>query len=106
MPSERSLQHSSAANASWARTADRSARTAPAHAGRDRRIARDYGIPDELEHTNPADYARRLESAKKAHFGKLALRSVKARQKAKQYKAEADAADAELSSASDLPEAS
>lgn len=72
----KSTQHASAANASWARCADRTARLAPAHEGRDRAIARRYAIPDELP---PDEYARRLASAKKAYFGKLAAKSVKAR---------------------------
>lgn len=70
---------STAAHASWARCADRAARLHATWAGRDRRIARDYGIPDDLEASDPAEYAKRLESAKKAHFGRLARKSVHAR---------------------------
>jgi hypothetical protein len=91
--SERSLRASAAAHASWARTADRSARTAPAHDGLEQRIAREYGIPDDL----PEDQrALRLANAKKAYFASLALKSVRARRKARELAAEADAADAEL----------
>lgn len=77
-----SSAHSAAAHASWARCPDRAARLSNTWAGRDRRIARDYGIPDVLEQTNPGEYARRLESAKRAHFKRLAAKSVAARRKA------------------------
>lgn len=93
-PPTSSLQASIAAHASWARTPDRPARLAPAHEARDRRIARDYGIPAELEQTDPAEYVKRLESAKKAYFGKLALKSVKARAAKRAAPSNAGLADA------------
>lgn len=75
---ERSIQHSIAAHAMWARTPDRAARLANAHAGVEARIARDYGISADL----PADqYAQRIESAKRAYFRSLALKSVQARRR-------------------------
>lgn len=50
----------------------------------------------------PADErARRAEHAKRAYFQKLALKSAKARRKAAQATAEADAADAELAEGGD-----
>lgn len=94
--SPESLQRSIAANASWARCADRSARVAPANAGLDARIDREYAIPEDLKRTDPAEYARRHEAGRKAWFGRLALKSVNARRKAKQLVAEAAAAEAEL----------
>lgn len=90
---ERSLQARMAAHASWANTPDRAARTAPAHAGLEARIAREYGIPDDLP---PDEYARRLQSARKAWYAKLALKSAKARRKARELAAEADTADVGL----------
>lgn len=74
-----SSQQSAAAYASWARTPDRAARLAATWAARDRRIAADYEIPAELEHTHPAEYVKRLEAAKKAYFRGLAAKSVKTR---------------------------
>ncbi|GAA1223125.1 hypothetical protein GCM10009676_00470 [Prauserella halophila] len=71
-PEQVSAYMSAAAHASWARTTDRRARLAATWAGRDRRIAREYGIPDELEQSDPGEYARRLESAKRAYFKQMA----------------------------------
>jgi hypothetical protein len=75
---ERSLQARAASNASWAHTANRAARLANAHAGRDAYIARHYGIPADLP---PAEYELRMGSARKAYFASLALKSVKARRR-------------------------
>lgn len=91
-----SLQRSLASNARWARCEDRTAAVAPANAGLDARIDREYGIPEELRLSNPAEYGRRHESARKAWFSRLALKSVQARRKSKQYAAEAELAEAEL----------
>lgn len=74
--SERTLRASAAAHASWARTPNRTARTAPAREGLEARIAREYGIPDDLP---PAEYEKRLANARKAYFGALALKSAKVR---------------------------
>jgi hypothetical protein len=77
-PHERSLQAKTASHASWAKCPDRLGRLSNAHSGRDAFIARQYGISTDLP---PAEYALRLESAKKAYFAGLALKSVKARRR-------------------------
>jgi hypothetical protein len=87
-PSERSLVAQIAAHESWAHTADRSARTAPARAARDQKFLEQAdGDPVRAEHL------------RKAHFQRLALKSVQSRRKAKELTAEADAAEAELAEA-------
>ncbi len=68
--------HRIGAHVSWARTVDRSARTAPARAAFDRRFE-DEVDPDRL--LDPADRARRADSARKAYYAKLALLSAQAR---------------------------
>lgn len=73
---QRSFQAATAAHAMWARCPDRAHRLRNAHAGLEARIARDYGIPDNLP---PAEYALRIESAKKAYFRSLAAKSAKRR---------------------------
>lgn len=75
-PEQRLSRATLAAHASWARTTDRSARVRPANKGLEQRIARDYGIPLNLP---AAEFAVRIESAKKAYFRSLASRSAKAR---------------------------
>lgn len=63
--------------ASWARTQDRAARTAPAReAARtalDRRLAEEYGIPLDGSATSE----RRLAAARTAHFQRLAYRRAR-----------------------------
>ncbi len=59
MPSERSLIAQIGAHESWARTPDRSARTAPARAEFDRRFEREVD-PDEV--LDPAERARALRT--------------------------------------------
>jgi hypothetical protein len=88
-PGLKRLHKQVAAHTSWARTADRTARTEPAREALNRRIAREYNIPDGLP---PEEFARRFESARKAYYGKLAAKSVRARQLA----ADARAAEREL----------
>ncbi len=84
-PAERSLTASIAAHASWANTANRSARTAPARAALEAKfLAEAGGDPVRAEHL------------RKAHFKRLALKSVQARRKSKKFSAEADAAENEL----------
>jgi hypothetical protein len=96
-----------AAHASWARTSDRTARTAPAREGLEARIARQYGISHDLP---PAEYAIRIESARRAYFAGLARKSARARRQATQAQlavdrvlaeVEAEAADAELATVAD-----
>lgn len=83
--SERSLIASIASHESWARTENRSARTAPARAALDRKfLDQADGDPTRAEHL------------RKAHFSRLALKSAKSRRKAKQLTEMAEAAEAEL----------
>lgn len=72
----RTLAARIAAHESWARTPDRTARTAPARAALMARFERDVD-PDGI--LPPVDRARRAESARRAHFTRLALASAKAR---------------------------
>jgi hypothetical protein len=65
-----------AAHTRWAHTADRQAATAPARAAFIERFERLVDPNNELE---PAERARRAESAKKAHFLRMALKSAAAR---------------------------
>jgi hypothetical protein len=73
------------AHTSWANTTDRSARTAPARAALDQKFL-DQADGDPI----------RAEHLRKAYFARLALKSAKARRKAKEYIAQAEAVDAEL----------
>ena len=75
-PSERALIARLAAHESWAKTADRSARTAPARAALLSKFEREVD-PDGV--LAPAERVRRAEHARKAHFTRLALRSAQAR---------------------------
>ena len=45
----------------------------------------------------PDERARRAEHARKAYFQRLALKSARSRRRSREFGAEADAADAELS---------
>ena len=78
-PSERSLRARLAAHESWARTGDRTARTAAGTAAFLDRFEREVDPDGTLD---PADRARRAESARKAYFTRLALRSAQARRRA------------------------
>jgi len=68
-----------ASHASWAKTADRSARTAP---GRDAQMAQFENQVDPDGVLDPVVRARMAESARKAYFTRLALLSAQARRKA------------------------
>lgn len=85
-PSERSMQMRMAAHISWANTSDRTARTAPAVQARRERFERlvdpDGVLPE-------AERKQRAESARKAHYTEMALRSVQARRLKKQAADEA-----------------
>jgi hypothetical protein len=81
-PEQRSLRSRMAAHHSWARTADRSARTRP---GRDAFMRRFEDQVDPERTLPPAERLRRAEQARKAHFAQLALRSSRARQKARRH---------------------
>ena len=65
-----------AAHTRWAHTADRQAATAPARAAFIERFERQVDPNNELD---PAERARRAESAKKAHFLRMALKSAESR---------------------------
>lgn len=86
--SERSLAASIAAHESWAATADRSARTAPARRALEAKFL-DQAGGDPVR----ADHLRR------AHFKRLALKSARARRKARELLDEAAAAEEELAGA-------
>ncbi len=78
-PSERALAARVGAHASWANTADPTARTAPARQAFDGRFEREVDPDGTLP---PEERARRAEHARKAYFTRLALASAKARRKA------------------------
>ncbi|WP_328435506.1 hypothetical protein [Nocardia puris] len=75
-PTERTLQARIAAYESWARTADRAARTAKAREALTTKFER-LVDPDGL--LSPEDRAYRAEHARRAHYTRLALKSAKAR---------------------------
>ena len=82
---ERRLQSQIAAEASWANTKDRAARTAPARAALDAKfLAEAEGDPIRAEHL------------RKAYFKRLALKSAQARRRVKENLTAAEAAEAEL----------
>lgn len=91
--SARSLYGRVGALESWARTTDRSARTAPARAAMLAKFEREVDPDGTLP---PDERARRAEYARRAYFARLAAKSAEARRKAKQLTDEAAAADAEL----------
>lgn len=70
IPSERSLIASIAAHESWAKTSDRTARTAPARRALEQKFLDEAG-GDPL----------RAESLRKAYFQRLALKSAQARRR-------------------------
>ncbi len=91
-PQERALVARIAAHQSWAQTADRSARTAPAREGLERKFL-DQAGGDVL----------RAGHLRKAHFARLALKSAQSRRKAREARETAaileeaaDAADRDL----------
>jgi hypothetical protein len=85
--SERHLLASLAAHQSWANTENKSARTAPARAALDQKfLDAASGDPERAAHL------------RKAYFKRLALKSVQSRRRAAGLLAEAESAEAELSS--------
>lgn len=86
--SERQLIASIAAHESWARTSDKSARTAPARAALLARFEREVDPDNALP---PDERAKRAEHARKAYFQRLSLKSARARA----LRARADVLDAE-----------
>lgn len=75
-PAERKLQAQLAAHTSWANTPSRSTRTAKA---RSTFLARFEHEVDPEGLLRPAERLRRAESARKAYFAGLALKSAQAR---------------------------
>lgn len=96
--SERVLRSKIAAHVSWAGTADRAARTAPARKALLDKFEREVDPDGTLA---PAERARRAESARKAYFTRLSLKSARSRRHAAEARAaipefEAEAAAAEM----------
>lgn len=83
---ERRLTASIAAHESWANTDDRSARTAPARRALEAKFLEQAG-------GDPV----RAEHLRKAYFQRLALKSARARRRAKELIAESAAAEEQLS---------
>jgi hypothetical protein len=75
---ERSLRAQIASHESWARTADRSARTANARRGLLAKFEREVD-PDGV--LTPAERAKRAENARQAHYKRMALKSLQARRR-------------------------
>lgn len=99
-PTERSIRGAIGAHISWSRTEDRTSRTANGRRAFEQRFEDEV---DPLGKLSPAERAKRAESARRAYFQQLALKSAKSRRRAKEARAEAemldqaaDAADAEL----------
>jgi hypothetical protein len=79
LPAElRSLRSQIAAHESWARTPDRSARTANA---RQAMLEKFEHQVDPDQKLTPAERALRAEHARKAHFKRMALKSAQARRR-------------------------
>ncbi|CAN5407440.1 hypothetical protein BH09ACT7_BH09ACT7_04990 [soil metagenome] len=83
-PAERSLQASIASNESWAKTPDRSARTAAARRAFEERFEKQVD-PDGL--LAPTERAARAANARRAHFQRLALKSARVRRARKRGEA-------------------
>lgn len=79
-PEQRTLRARLAAHESWAATPDRSART---RAARDAFIAKFEDQVDPDRTLPPAERRRRAESARKAHYTRLAFKSARARARRK-----------------------
>lgn len=77
-PSERRVIAAIAAHESWARTENRSARTAPAREEFLDQFERKVD-PDGI--LAPAERAKRAEHLRKAYFARLALKSAQARRR-------------------------
>jgi hypothetical protein len=89
MSDPRSVAGYIGAHESWARTPDRSARTAKARAAADARFEREAD-PDGV--LDPAERARRADHLRKAHFARLALKSAQSRRASKEAVAASRAA--------------
>lgn len=80
MSNDRSLIGRLGAHESWARTTDRTARTANARAAFMDRFERQIDPEGILP---PVERAKRAENARQAYFSRLALLSAQARRKAR-----------------------
>ena len=78
-PAERQLVARLAAHESWSNTQNRTARTAPARAAF---YAKFEDEVDPRRDLAPAERAKRAANARKAHFTRLALKSVQSRREA------------------------
>lgn len=74
-----SLRHQIAANESWARTTDRSARTRAAREGLDARFEREVDEADPEGLMSPADRVKAIANRRRAYYQRLALKSAEAR---------------------------
>ena len=102
MTTEKRLSASIAAHESWARTPDRSARTAKARAALMAKFEREA---DPHNSMLPAERQIRAEHLRKAYFMRLALKSAQSRRRAKEARtalAEAESAEAELKALGEL----
>lgn len=95
---EQSLHGRAGAYRSWARTEDRSARTAPARAEFDLRFEREVDPEGVLP---AAERARRAGYARKAYFLGLAAKSASARARKRRGRGEERMLAAELRAAAD-----
>lgn len=77
-PAERTLIARIGGHQSWANTADRSARTTPGRQAFLERFEREVDPDGTLP---PTQRAQRAESARKAYFAKLALKSAQTRRR-------------------------
>lgn len=80
-PAERAMHSRLAQHTRWAHEPDRSAATAPARAGLQARFERQVD-PDGV--LDPAERAKRAESARKAFYADLTRKSIAARRKKKE----------------------
>lgn len=85
MPTRRQNIGRYGAHESWARTKDRSARTRPARSSSPSSIEWHLAqLPEQFGDATPAQRLAAAESAKRAYFAKLAIKSANARRKASQ----------------------
>ena len=89
----RSMTAKLAAHESWARTTNRSARTAKARAALQAKFELEVDPDGSLP---PAERVRRAEHARKAYYTRLALKSAKARRDAARLVRVAEDAESEL----------
>lgn len=97
-PEERTLRARIAAHEHWAKTTDRTARTAPGRAALLQRFEDEVDPDRTLE---PVERARRAENARKAFYARLALKSAQARRK--QREATEELAEVEEALAEGVP---